>query len=361
MHKKDSGQATQDLSLEKNKKLIEHLRKLAHSYTILERELKDLTKKDSSNSDSIKELQQQKEELETLAKNYHITIEAFKEKERDFHLSRSRHDEEIGALTKQLTHLKERCLIDQNEIQTLKSKLNNVQSLESLEPSKETTTAFQNKLSENHILKESQNQLRNELETLTIQLQSTKEKNQLFHQYMEESKAQSSRDKIKIEKLASAIFEKDQRIKELQQLEVALKRTVDIKQELEKALENKTNECSSLQEEKRQIQGDIKDRCLHIEQLERVIQFLRERSQEAQLELNQLREEYQSSQEVILNLQEQLSIYKSQCIQSDEVFKQTENDKQEALSEIILLQNQIEQIKSQIEKKQEELNAKKTH
>ena len=92
----------------------------------------------------------------------------------------------------------------------------------------------------------------------------------------------------------------------------------------------------------RTIGGRCQTPCLHIEQLERVIQFLRERSQEAQLELNQLRGEYLSAQENILALQTQLDLRHTDLAEADKQQKHIEEQKQDGLKEIAALQEQQE-------------------
>ncbi len=195
-----------------------------------------------------------------------------------------------------------------------------------------------------------------EFEALSLQLQSTQEKNALLNRYLDEAKAQISRDKSKVEKLSNLLFDKERTIQELQQVEVSLKRCVEIKQDLEKALEMKTQECQHRQAENEQLEADAKDRSLHIEQLERVIQFLRERSQEAQLELNQLRGEYQSAQDVMAAMRQDLDLRQAELAQADTVCKQSEELKHEALVEVASLQAQQEKLKGEIEKLQRDIS-----
>lgn len=191
------------------------------------------------------------------------------------------------------------------------------------------------------------------MQSLTAQLQSSHEKNALLNRYLDEAKAQIGRDKTKLEKLSNLLFEKDRSIQELQQLEISLKRSSEIKQDLEKSLEAKIQDGQRLHAEKQQLEADAKDRCLHIEQLERVIQFLRERSQEAQLELNQLRGEYQTAQDAILTLQKQLDVRCSEMAVADKAQMEMDQQKQQALAEITSLQVQQAELKSEIEKLQE--------
>ncbi len=182
----------------------------------------------------------------------------------------------------------------------------------------------------------------------------------LLSRQLEEAKAQTDRDRSKIEKLAGVIFEKDHRIDDLQQLETSLKRIMEAKQELERSLENRFNECRALKEDKEHLEAEARDRSLHVEQLERVIQFLRERQQEAQLELAQLRDEFQGSQESLQHLQGQLLSSQMQFNQADESLKHTEKEKAEALEDLSLLHVQMDKLKSLIEKHQIENQVEKS-
>jgi len=196
-------------------------------------------------------------------------------------------------------------------------------------------------------------------DSLKLGLAAAESQMEEVHLQLEESQAQNRREKQKIEKLVHLVKEREMRIGELQQIEISLKRTSELKAELENALEQESSERKILQEEKTKVDEELKENRQHTGQLERVIQFLRERSQEAQLELKQLREEYQNTQETVKQLNEQLKQSSADNLRHAELFQNEEHERKEAQEEINRLQIQFESLHQQIQSTADELEDKK--
>ena len=160
-----------------------------------------------------------------------------------------------------------------------------------------------------------------------------------------EFQEQAERDKQRIEKLAAQLFEKDKRIQDLQRLEGSLKKAGEQKQELEQALE-----------EKKLLEEQFLESRQHAEQLERVINFLRERSEGANLELVQLREEFQKSQDLLHVLKKQQDLLHSEKDALQQQAQREQREKQDALDEIRLLQEQFLELKNRYSLLQKELD-----
>lgn len=167
-----------------------------------------------------------------------------------FYKANSGKDDEIKALTEQLSTLKERYLESQQQHQNLKA------------------------------------------ENLRLQREIEEFKNQNH----KDLQGQHLREKQKIEKLAHLLQDRERRIGELQHYEEEIKHASEFKHELETEIKNLKLEQQKIADEKATLENELKESKQHAGQLERVIQFLRERSQEAQLELSQLGEEFEAAQ-----------------------------------------------------------------
>ena len=165
---------------------------------------------------------------------------------------------------------------------------------------------------------------------------------------LRDKQEQAERDRQKIEKLAIQLLEKDKRIADLQHLEISLKRAAEQKQGYEQVLEKEQHQIEKLIEQKKKLEEEKAEEKQHGEQLERVIQFLRERSEEARLETKQLEEDYQKSQETITSLKEQLQDFERKQIQNENLLKQMEKEKGELKEEIEILIKQFEELKQKI-------------
>jgi chromosome segregation ATPase len=165
---------------------------------------------------------------------------------------------------------------------------------------------------------------------------------------LSETYVENDRLKQKIEKLILTIQEKEKRINDLQQFEYSFKKATLLKKELEEKLEREKEANHPLLQEQEQYIRELAENKQHTDQLERVINFLRERAEEAQLEAKQLQEEFLLSREAIVNLTEQL---KASCSEIEDLGKQLQTEqriKNEALEELLCIQDQFEELKKLI-------------
>lgn len=181
-------------------------------------------------------------------------------------------------------------------------------------------------------------------QSLTPVLTSAQSQIEDLQSQLEDARLQNTKEKQKIEKLAHLIKERDIRINELQQIEASLRRTSDRKIELEHVLEKTQGEHHYVLEQKTTMEKELLESRQHAEQLERVIQFLRERLQEAQLELKELHEEFNNSQEMSKKL--------------NDLLQQGIREKTETQGEIDALHTQFATLKQQLEHIEHELKEK---
>jgi len=196
--------------------------------------------------------------------------------------------------------------------------------------------------------------LQAEVETLKQQAKEAASATDEFNLQYKEVQGQNLQYKQKVHKLVQVIQEKDKRIAELQQFEYSAKLSNEQKQELESLLTKEREVLDLLKQKSEQAIQDLAESNKRGEQFERVIQFLRERSQEAHLETNQLHEEYQGSQEAVLSLNKQNKEMAEKLEGLKTSLQLEENAKTEALEELLALQGQLKQLKKLIATYQEE-------
>lgn len=163
---------------------------------------------------------------------------------------------------------------------------------------------------------------------------------------LEAEKVSAELQKNRLEKLALAIKERDKRIAELQQYESSYRRALDHKLQLDSALEEELYAKHSIVEEKERLLNEIAEGRQHSEQLQRVIQYLRERQEEATLENQQLQEEYLRSQETLKTLQQQLETTHSSLEQAKHETEEAKQHQKFAENELHSLQEQFKQLKN---------------
>lgn len=116
-------------------------------------------------------------------------------------------------------------------------------------------------------------------------------------------------------------------------------------EETEKVKEER-EKCEALTIEQEQLLASLQESKQHSEQLERVIQFLRERSEETHLELNQFKGDYQTALQEIETLRDAFG--KAQADWDAQYRQQQEEQKQhaETVEELIALQEQLASLRS---------------
>lgn len=169
--------------------------------------------------------------------------------------------------------------------------------------------------------------------------EALKEQNQILHKALTEAEEQNHRQKIRLEKLAEAIQEKEKRIHELHQYEYTHKKTSEQRQDLQSALEKAQKESTTLQ-------AELSESRQHAEQLERVIKFLRERSEEGQLASKQFKDDFENSQETIRRLEHELHDAHEQLNNIKHSTLHAEQEKEELKQELQTLQEQFERLKN---------------
>lgn len=256
-------------------------------------------------------------------------------------------DEEKTALLEQLELLKIRFQTTQNDF--FKSREEHGNTLEKLKASEMQRLELEHRIQELLTAQQAES-LREQL----LQAESTIRE---LEQTLEQTKEGKARDKHRIEKLGGQLLEKDQRINDLQQIELSLKRATEQRQQLEYALEDAQSNSQKLLKEMQQLEEEKADSRQHSEQLERVVQFLRERSEEARLETKQLQEEYQKAQETIKLLTNKLEEAETAQKAVSAQLVSSEKNHMEAKEEIKGLQQQFSDLKNKIHLLKTELEA----
>jgi chromosome segregation ATPase len=327
-------------SSEENQLLYKQIETLKHHLLKTQNELKQL----SETHCKILENSHEKEKLQSdLQQKIHLIEPELGEVKKAYQQSLKRIKDEEG-IKYELNWKIKNLEIESSEIKkTYQKSLDNIQNYEeTIQKLQLTIGDLKSELLQNESFKQALAKAEKDVEEAHLQL--------------DEVQAQNGREKQKTEKLVRVIKEKERRIEELQQIEITLKRTSDLKAEIEKALEEECAKYQILNQEKWKAIEDLNEKQQHSEQLERVIQFLRERSQEAQLELKQLREEYQNSQVTVNQLNEQVNRSSAENLKQRELLQQEKKEKEEVYAEMKLLQTQFESLRHLIHSINLELN-----
>lgn len=152
---------------------------------------------------------------------------------------------------------------------------------------------------------------------------------------------QNTRYQQRLEKLSLVIAEKDRRITELQNFEYSYKIVNEKAQEIDKTL------CVA-QDEVKLLEKALDDEKENSKNLERVIQFLRERLEGSQLESKQFQNDHQTALQQTSLLTELL---KQNEIEIDAIrvkYLKEQQDKQEAIEESEAIHHQFDQLKNRV-------------
>lgn len=240
-------------------------------------------------------------------------------------------EDEINSLVAQIVNLKEHFL--QN---------------------KENHESQQKYIQENQALKLQLQDYEN-LKKQTAELQAKlKELSELYFQ----SQDQIKRQKQQIEGFNGSLQEKDRAIQEFYQFEYRYKKIQEQKNILEEAIKQDQLIIQSLQNENANNIQLLSESRQHAEQLERVIQYLRERSEESKLELNEIEEEFQNSRNVIAALTQELKSSHEETESLSKRLQHEQFEKNEAFAELSALQSQFDVLKNKINEQQIEINSK---
>lgn len=177
-----------------------------------------------------------------------------------------------------------------------------------------------------------------DLKQESIEAANLRLQNQHLQKSLTETQEQNYRQKIRLEKLAQAIQEKEKRIQELYQYETTYKKTSEQRQNLQNNFEKTVNENKIAYAELEQTRE-------HANQLERIVKFLRERSEEDQAAIKQYKIDLISSQELFQKLQKELLLLQNQFEAAKNSVVHTDEEKQELNNELTALKIQLEQLK----------------
>lgn len=159
---------------------------------------------------------------------------------------------------------------------------------------------------------------------------------------------QCVKQQSQIEKLTASVQEKDEQLRSAQQYSNHIKQLVSKKENLEEHLSKEIQLSLIAQEEKKFTDDRLAESQKHAEQLGRVIQFLRERLDEAHLEANQLQEDFKNAQDALEKLSDQLAASKEENTHLQVLLVDTQEEKTDALNEALALGVQFAKLKEHI-------------
>lgn len=224
------------------------------------------------------------------------------------------------------------------------------------------------------LLKESQQQMHQaQKETLLLRQQLAESEEALLHReaavkrayedqlnvlkrQVAETQVENGRYKQRMEKLSQVVLERERKIVELQQYENNFRKIGEQKLALNAVGEKQMEQMRILQCQNEQIYKELEESQQHAQQLERVIRFLRERQEEAQLETNQFRDEFQKAQIAIADQKEIAKIAEQKKQELEAALQQESTARQEALEEVKVLYSQFEMLKKMLAESKDQIS-----
>jgi chromosome segregation ATPase len=234
-------------------------------------------------------------------------------------------EEENKAFLKQINHLKS--LISKLQEEAKQAQQEAAHSKTAFQEAKKTLDQWK-----------AQASVQVQQQTIALHDSALQQDNEALQQVLAETEAQSHRQKLRLEKLAEVIQEKEKQIQELSQYKVTHRKTAEQKHDLQTALEN-------LQQGNEQLQAQLLEKSQHVEQLERVIKFLRDKSEENLLASKQFKDDFEVSQESVNSLKQQLHDANEQLTSLKHTILHTSQDKEDLQEELQVLHSQLEIVK----------------
>lgn len=198
-----------------------------------------------------------------------------------------------------------------------------------------------------------------ELQLLTKQLMRASQKNKELHDELATARQEIARSKGSVEKLTIYMKEQEKKLNDLQHLNYTSKKSKEQKWEIERQLEEQISKASGQQEELHKLQMALDEGKQQKEQLERVIQFLRERSEEVSLEAKQLKEDYHGALETIMQLREQQNFLETTVHEIKDQLNGVSGERSEAQEELQNVHKQLNSLKTTLQESQNFTEAQK--
>lgn len=174
----------------------------------------------------------------------------------------------------------------------------------------------------------------------------------LHNEALKNARAAPTTNPTEVSRLQKLITESEQEIALLQGQQKRLKDLYQQQQQENSTLKNKLHSNGNTSDELNAVKLSLENAQQHSRQLERVIQFLRERAEEAQLETKQMVAEFQSSQETIATLKEEVQSAKQEWTDLSIHYNKEKLAKQELLKELQTHQHQSNNLKQQLQEAQ---------
>ena len=258
---------------------------------------------------------------------------------------------DLEKARKTLSEVEQRALFAEEESESFRKQYKTLK--DALDKTQEQAQKYKNEFEDllkhihekDHVIAKTQE---DELERLRSETALSSAKEAEFHRQLEELQENVHRQNHRIEKMALVIQERDKRISELQQFEFSFKKANEQKLEFEAFLDKERAKIETMAGENQKLAQDLAESRQHNEQLERVIQHLRERAEEAHLEANQFQEEFQSAHDKIAKLTAQLNDANKDIEDISKRLFQEQHEKKELEEELIAIRDQFTHLKSKV-------------
>lgn len=163
-----------------------------------------------------------------------------------------------------------------------------------------------------------------------------------------EAQNEASRHKQRLDKMGLIVLEREKKISELQHYEYNFRKASEQKHLLNTSEDKLREQIKTLNHDKERLIKELEEHQQRAVQLERVNHFLREKQEEARLEINQLHSEFNKTQNHVVEVSEKLQTSTRSQQDLEEELVRERQAKEEAIEEVTALYSQFESLKKML-------------
>jgi len=210
-------------------------------------------------------------------------------------------------------------------------------------------------IAQQNILKElvHQSNEKNRLLTEALKLIKTKSEEEKKNKQNQLSGSESQVQRI--EQLMKVINERERRIVELQRYEFSFKKVSDINQQYEKEAASQKLMIQELKAKYETLEAAHNESSAHSIQLERAVEHLRGRYEEAKLEAKNLEQDFQEAQTQIEEMKQTLVRGLKEAKDIKQYYQNLANEKSAAIQKTFYMQEHVKELNEEIKKKDKSL------
>jgi chromosome segregation ATPase len=201
-------------------------------------------------------------------------------------------------------------------------------------------------------------QVRSEQLQMQSVLRTAQREKELAEELLQEERQQNTLHKARLERLGTAVKERDKRIADLHHFEYSYRKACEQKQLLENNLEQATNGCQTLSEREERLRCQLAENERQQQLLQEEVQRCQLQLQNARQQINNLEQHYSEQGQTLATARQQLASAEHAMTTAQHEQRQAYLQQVTAEDELKALQEQFKQLKTRTIHAQQELKLK---